>query len=125
MLPFAFVGAVLQLELDIRGASAFAGRAINGTISLQPFFLESYSAQMGIANLTCGGGCGCAATLLHARNTLSHRSIQTSREIALIMSSKSTAQCGLRLEVVDQRVASGGHRFKLMRLIVEAVAPTA
>ena len=116
--------AVAELRLSLSGelqrtqhrdGDGEADHGVAGVLKLR--YMTSYEA-MGIARVSCVGGCVCDAEDIDAHRGASHSqrsvSVWESREVRLRL---QAAHCTLRLRVLP-RTSSGGHKFKLGALRV-------
>ena len=96
------------------------GGALERRTSLvQLTYLTSYN-QMGIAEVTCEGGCSCAAQRVDAHQTSPTRNVSVVRTSSFEVS--AAAACVLRFVVLEESSSGGGHKWKLTQV---AVTPTA
>ena len=82
--------------------------------------LTSYE-QMGIARVTCEGGCACAPYTIDAHVIDPTRNVSIVREAVFRVTAAS--ECVLRFTLSDVS-SSGGHKWKLLRIAVGATPPT-
>lgn len=96
-------------------------------------YLTSYSSTMGVARVTCLGGCACASHNINAREVgaAGERNVSVWREAELrilLPNVLPTAEvrplsCTLRLRVLRQQDPTRGHKFKVRRLRVYSTSP--
>ena len=108
-------GASMRVHVDARGLR-------DALVSVA--HLTSYE-QMGIAQVTCEGGCTCAPQWIDAHVTDPSRNVSIVREsVFRVTPSEVATDCVLRFTVADASSSGGGHKWKLLRVALGASTST-
>lgn len=124
-------GAVLVLELAAETATAAiaAASASGDSVELILQYLLSWASNMGSVRITCGGGCGCEPAVVDAHCIQCTSSTLHSHAVALLPNLRSHAApetaCSSPCLVNLTVSTSGGHRFKLSRMLLQRTSGSA
>ena len=109
-------GKVLRGQYQLFREHAIAISAENQMPQLWILKAQQSYNQMGIAEVTCEGGCSCAAQRVDAHQTSPTRNVSVVRTSSFEVS--AAAACVLRFVVLEESSSGGGHKWKLTQVAV-------